>query len=116
MAVGRNSALVTLLLRSQAELLGGAAVCVGVGTPARLDKLVALGALSLARLQLLVIDCSRDLKKRSLLDIPETRRDLWCALRSARSPALTRPLRRALWRTHLAEKMTSGKLRVLCIE
>lgn len=74
-------------------------MCVGVGTPARLDKLVALGALSLARLQLLVIDCSRDLKKRSLLDIPETRRDLW-----------------ALWRSHLAEKVTTSQLRVLCIE
>jgi hypothetical protein len=81
----------------QAAALAAGPLCVGVGTPARLDKLLALGALSLSRLKLLVIDCSRDMKKRTLLDIPETRRDLW-----------------ALWRLHLAPKIAAGELRVLC--
>jgi protein CMS1 len=82
----------------QAELLAAGPVCIGVGTPARLDKLVAMGALSLSRLRLVVLDCSRDAKLRSLLDIPETRRDTW-----------------QLWRTHLAPRVTAGHTRIALV-
>ena len=79
----------------QAAALAAAPVCVAVGTPARLAKLAAMGALSTARLQLLVLDCDRDAKQRCLLDIPETRRDTW-----------------ALWREHLAARVAGGTARV----
>jgi len=85
-------------VKEQADALASAQVCVAVGTPARLDKLCALGALSLSRLTLLVIDCSRDVKQRSLLDIPETRRDLW-----------------ALWRAHLGA-VVARQCRVALVE
>jgi hypothetical protein len=79
----------------QAELLAAGPVCIAVGTPARIDKLLAMGALSLQRLRLLVLDVSRDAKLRCILDIPETRRDTW-----------------QLWRTHLAQRITKGDTRV----
>lgn len=80
----------------QAAQLSAGPVCVAVGTPARVDKLAAMsGALSLSRCRLLVLDVSRDVKQRCLLDLPETRRDLW-----------------ALWRTHLAERVAAGHMRV----
>ena len=83
----------------QAEALASAQLCLGAGTPARVDKLVGMGALSLSRLQLLVLDTSRDVKKRNLLDIPETRRDFW-----------------TLWRHHLSAPISAGTLRVLLID
>ena len=79
----------------QAESLAEGPVCIAVGTPARIDKLLAMGALSLSRLRLLVLDVSRDAKLRCLLDIPETRRDTW-----------------QLWRGHLAARVTAGDTRV----
>ena len=82
----------------QAATLAAAPVAVAVGTPARLDKLIAMGALSLARCELLVLDLSRDLKQRCLLDIPETKRDTW-----------------ALWRAHLAARVAAGHTRVALI-
>ncbi len=82
----------------QAELLAAGPVCIAVGTPARVDKLLAMGALSLARLSLLVLDCGRDVKQRCLLDIPETKRDTW-----------------ALWRAHLAARVAAGDTRVALI-
>ncbi len=85
-------------LEEQAEALAAGPVCIAVGTPARIDKLVAMGALSLARCSLLVLDCARDAKQRSLLDIPETRRDTW-----------------QLWRTHLAARVASGDTRVALV-
>jgi protein CMS1 len=82
----------------QAELLAAAPVCIAVGTPARIDKLVAMGALSLGRCSLLVLDCQRDVKQRSLLDIAETKRDTW-----------------QLWRAHLATRIAAGDTRVALV-
>ncbi len=82
-------------VEEQAATLGTSQVCIGVGTPARLDKLFSMGALSASRLSLVVVDCFRDLKNRTLLDIPETRRDMWL-----------------LWRTHLAQRIADGHTRV----
>ena len=79
----------------QAESLAEGPVCIAVGTPARIDKLLAMGALSLACLRLLVLDMSRDAKLRCILDIPETRRDTW-----------------QLWRGHLAARVAAGDTRV----
>ena len=82
----------------QAASLAAGPVCVAVGTPARIDKLLSMSALSLSRLRLLVLDCGRDVKQRSMLDIPETRRDTW-----------------QLWRTHLAARIASGDTRVALV-
>lgn len=78
-------------VEEQAEQLGKGPVCIALGTPARLDRLLALGALDASHLQLVVLDCARDVKQRALLDIPETRGDWW-----------------ALWHGHLAARVASG--------
>ena len=61
----------------QAEELAGRSVCAAAGTPARIAKLCDIEALSLDRLELVVLDMQRDAKRRSILDIPETRKDWW---------------------------------------
>ena len=76
-------------------MLGAEQVCIAVGTPSRLEKLVSVDALHLDRVTLLLIDCQRDIKQRSLLDIPEVRRDFW-----------------QLWRTHLATRVAAGRIKV----
>ena len=76
-------------------MLGAEQVCIAVGTPARLEKLVSVDALHLDRVTLLLIDCQRDIKQRSMLDIPETRRDFW-----------------TLWRTHLGNRVAEGRVKV----
>jgi protein CMS1 len=82
-------------LEEQTEVLSAEQVCIAVGTPARLEKLVSVDALHLERVTLLLIDCQRDIKQRCMLDIPETRRDFW-----------------ALWRTHLATRVAQGRIKV----
>ncbi len=52
-------------------------VSVASGTPHRLAVLIASGALSLARLEYIVLDVSLDAKQRTILDQPETCRDFW---------------------------------------
>ena len=54
-----------------------------------------MDALNLERVELIVLDVARDAKKRSILDIPETRRDWWelfrrgvCLSRSSAASAL----------------------------
>ena len=44
-----------------------------VGTPNRVQKLVDAEALGLDRLRLVLIDMQPDVKKRTVLDIPEVR-------------------------------------------
>lgn len=83
-------------IAEQVELLASRPLCIGVGTPARLAALVADGALSLERVALVVVDCSRDVKLRNLLDIPETRRDFWALL----------------WRQHLGARVAAGHTRI----
>jgi len=86
-------------LEEHVQLLSNARIAFGVGTPARLDKLLAIDALHLDRVSLILIDCSRDVKLRSMLDIPETRKDFW-----------------QLWRTHLAKRVTDGLAKVALID
>jgi len=53
---------------------------VAVGTPARLLKLIQLGALKLQRCELFVVDCSRDVKTLNILTMNQVRDDfseLW---------------------------------------
>jgi len=65
----------------QASLLAspaGRAGCVtAVGTPARVLALLDAGALSLDRLRLLILDTRRDAKQRTVLDLPETKGEVW---------------------------------------
>ncbi|KAG0337473.1 hypothetical protein BG004_007626 [Podila humilis] len=48
-----------------------------VGTPNRVDKLISDGALKLDRLELVLLDCHLDAKRRTLLNMPEIRIDLF---------------------------------------
>ncbi|KAI8597120.1 U3-containing 90S pre-ribosomal complex subunit-domain containing protein, partial [Dissophora ornata] len=48
-----------------------------VGTPNRIDKLISDGVLNLDRLELVLLDCHKDAKKRTILDIQEIRVDLF---------------------------------------
>ncbi|KAG0052679.1 cms1 ribosomal small subunit [Gryganskiella cystojenkinii] len=67
-----------------------------VGTPGRVDKLIAEGALNLERLELILLDCHRDAKKRTLLDIQEIRVELF----------------KMFEQEDLAEKIKSGQAQV----
>ncbi|KAG0366417.1 U3-containing 90S pre-ribosomal complex subunit-domain containing protein [Gamsiella multidivaricata] len=48
-----------------------------VGTPNRIEKLIEDDALHLDRLELVLLDCHKDAKKRTILDIQEIRVDLF---------------------------------------
>ena len=61
----------------QIEFLKANPCCIATGTPNRLLKLIDTTALSLEGLQLLVVDVHRDLKQRTILDLPETMADFW---------------------------------------
>lgn len=52
-------------------------VSVASGTPHRLAALAESGALSLARLEYVLVDVGLDAKQRTILDQPETCRDFW---------------------------------------
>ncbi|GJJ72208.1 protein CMS1 [Entomortierella parvispora] len=67
-----------------------------VGTPGRVDKLIEEGALKLDRLELILLDCHRDAKKRTLLDIQEIRVELF----------------KMFGQEDLAEKIKSGQTQV----
>ncbi|KAK9894182.1 hypothetical protein P389DRAFT_104275 [Cystobasidium minutum MCA 4210] len=54
----------------------------GAGTPDRIQKLIEADALHLDNLSYLVIDLKKDVKKRNLLDIPESRIALFKLLAS----------------------------------
>ncbi|KAG0096760.1 hypothetical protein BGZ93_004024 [Podila epicladia] len=66
-----------LKVPEQVYFLENTATHVCVGTPNRIDKLIADGALHLDRLELVLLDCHRDAKRRTLLDIQEIRVDLF---------------------------------------
>jgi protein CMS1 len=61
-----------LQVEEQAKLLK-LHLCIAVGTPNRIDKLAGMEALQLSKLRLVLVDMQPDVKKRTLLDIPETR-------------------------------------------
>lgn len=64
-------------LNEQAEYLSEHSVCVGVGTPSRLSKLVEMGALNMTGLRYLTLDMTKDAKQNTIVDIKETNKDLW---------------------------------------
>ncbi|KAI1300383.1 cms1 ribosomal small subunit [Mortierella claussenii] len=66
-----------LKVSEQVYFLENTCTHICVGTPNRIDKLIADGALHLDRLELVLLDCHRDAKKRTLLDIQEIRVDLF---------------------------------------
>jgi hypothetical protein len=86
-------------VEEQAAALAAGPVNLAIGTPARIAKLFSLGSLSVDRLSLVVFDCERDVKGRSLLTIPETRKDTW-----------------VLWRQTLEARVSSGGARVAIID
>lgn len=66
------------------------AVSVASGTPHRLAALAGVGALSTARLQWVVVDVGLDVKRRTLLDQPETARDFWGLYDGVLKPLMAR--------------------------
>ncbi|KAJ2778670.1 Protein cms1 [Coemansia javaensis] len=72
-------------------MLAGAAVDVAVGTPNRIRRLLADGDLALRRLRLVAIDCWQDTKMRVVLDMDDTRADLFAMWRDILLPALKQP-------------------------
>ncbi|KAK3271290.1 hypothetical protein CYMTET_20353, partial [Cymbomonas tetramitiformis] len=54
-----------------------APVVIAVGTPNRVLKLVEMGALKLLDTAVVALDLLPDAKKRTVLDLPETRTDFW---------------------------------------
>ncbi|ORZ23738.1 U3-containing 90S pre-ribosomal complex subunit-domain containing protein, partial [Lobosporangium transversale] len=61
----------------QVNFLKNTCTHICVGTPNRIDKLISDGALHLDRLELVLLDCHKDAKRRTLLDIHEIRVDLF---------------------------------------
>ncbi|KAG0272076.1 hypothetical protein BGZ95_012178, partial [Linnemannia exigua] len=66
-----------LKVSEQVYFLENTCTHICVGTPNRVDKLIADGVLDLSRLELVLIDAHMDIKKRTILDIQEIRVDLF---------------------------------------
>ncbi|KAJ1811720.1 hypothetical protein LPJ75_004005 [Coemansia sp. RSA 2598] len=69
------------------KLLGKTAVDVAVGTPNRILRLLADKDLKINRLRLVVIDCWQDNKMRVVVDMDDTREDLYRIWRDELLPA-----------------------------
>lgn len=67
-------------VQEQVEMLQEKIV-IGVGTPNRLNKLIEVGALSLAETDIFVIDSHKDSKNFTVLTLPEIKNDLYNLLR-----------------------------------
>ncbi|KAF9115845.1 hypothetical protein BGX27_006086 [Mortierella sp. AM989] len=66
-----------LKVSEQAYFLKNTSTHICVGTPNRIEKLIVDGSLHLDRLELILLDCHKDAKKRTILDIQEIRVDLF---------------------------------------
>ncbi|KAF9938495.1 hypothetical protein BGZ65_012692 [Modicella reniformis] len=66
-----------LKVPEQVHFLNNTCTHICVGTPNRIEKLITDGALHLERLELVLLDCHKDAKKRTVLDIQELRVDLF---------------------------------------
>ncbi|KAG0372569.1 MAG: U3-containing 90S pre-ribosomal complex subunit-domain containing protein [Linnemannia gamsii] len=66
-----------LKVSEQVYFLENTCTHICVGTPNRVDKLIADGVLDLSRLELVLIDAHTDAKKRTIMDIQEIRVDLF---------------------------------------
>ncbi|PIA15794.1 hypothetical protein COEREDRAFT_9032 [Coemansia reversa NRRL 1564] len=73
------------------ELLKYTAVDIAVGTPNRVRKLMEEGNLKVNRLKLVVIDCWQDDKMRVIVDMDDTRNDLFGIWRDILLPASKNP-------------------------
>ncbi|KAJ2886814.1 hypothetical protein FB639_001502 [Coemansia asiatica] len=73
------------------KLLGKTAVDVVVGTPNRILRLLADKDLKVNRLRLVVIDCWQDNKMRVVVDMDDTREDLYRIWRDELLPASANP-------------------------
>ncbi|KAJ2807253.1 cms1 ribosomal small subunit [Coemansia guatemalensis] len=71
--------------------LKSTAVDIAVGTPNRVRKLMEEGDLKVNRLKLVVIDCWQDNKMRVLIDMDDTRSDLFAIWRDILLPASKNP-------------------------
>ncbi|KAJ2084070.1 cms1 ribosomal small subunit [Coemansia sp. RSA 988] len=72
-------------------MLKSTAVDIAVGTPNRVRKLMEEGDLKVNRLKLVVIDCWQDNKMRVLVDMDDTRNDLFAIWRDILLPASKNP-------------------------
>ena len=59
------------------ETLKSQPAAIGAGTPNRLAKLIEEGALKVDKLKYIVLDVRLDVKKRTILDMPEVCGDWW---------------------------------------
>ncbi|KAJ2611209.1 cms1 ribosomal small subunit [Coemansia sp. RSA 1365] len=73
------------------DILKSTAVDIAVGTPNRVRKLMEEGNLKVNRLKLVVIDCWQDDKMRVLVDMDDTRNDLFGIWRDILLPASRNP-------------------------
>ncbi|KAJ2731867.1 Protein cms1, partial [Coemansia sp. BCRC 34490] len=73
------------------KALGSSPTDIAVGTPNRIHKLLADGDLKPSRLRLVVIDCWQDEKMRVVVDMDDTRADLFAIWRDILLPASANP-------------------------
>ncbi|KAJ2664932.1 Protein cms1 [Coemansia sp. RSA 1200] len=73
------------------KLLNSSPIDIAVGTPNRIHKLLADGDLKPSRLRLVVIDCWQDEKMRVVVDMDDTRADLFAIWRDILLPASANP-------------------------
>ncbi|KAJ2684544.1 hypothetical protein H4R19_006883, partial [Coemansia spiralis] len=76
---------------AQKEQLRSMTTDVAVGTPNRIRRLLADGDLKLNRLRLVVVDCWQDSKMRVVLDMDDTRDDLFAIWSELLRPAAANP-------------------------
>ncbi|KAI0229410.1 Protein CMSS1 [Lamellibrachia satsuma] len=78
-------------LKEQIKLLLKSTVHIGVGTPNRIQALIESESLSMKQTKYVLLDWTwRDLKLRRLIDVPETRTDMWSLLTSHVIPQVKR--------------------------
>ncbi|KAJ1665418.1 Protein cms1 [Coemansia sp. RSA 1813] len=73
------------------KILKSAPVDIAVGTPNRIHKLLQDGDLKANRLRLVVVDCWQDDKMRVVIDMDDTRADLFAIWRDILLPASANP-------------------------
>lgn len=78
-------------LEQHREMLKEAKVDLAVGTPNRIHKLLKTRDLKVNRLRLVVIDCWQDNKMRVVVDMDDTRQDLFAIWKECLLPALNNP-------------------------
>ncbi|KAJ2013365.1 hypothetical protein GGI06_003841 [Coemansia sp. S85] len=78
-------------IADQQKALKTTAVDVAVGTPNRILKLMTGGELKVNRLRLVVIDCWQDDKMRVVIDMDDTRKDLFAIWQDVLLPASANP-------------------------